>query len=88
MDLIKSYSLTLSAPKAILSFLQTILIQVSQLVTSCLTLNQHCLPYGYPNIPKLLKQIKKSRPTLNMEESTLNNSALKELNYLTNKITH
>ena len=34
--------LTLSAPNAVLSCLQTILIQVNQLVTSCLTWNQHC----------------------------------------------
>ena len=34
---LKEFKLTLSAPKAILMFLQTMLIQVSQLVTSCLT---------------------------------------------------
>ena len=42
---------TLSAPKAIFRFLQTILIQVSQLVTSYLTWNQHCLPLSYQNSP-------------------------------------
>ena len=30
-------------------FLQTILIQASQLVTSCLTWNQHCLAFSYQN---------------------------------------
>ena len=47
-------SLTLSAPKAILSFLQTMQIQMSQLVTSCLTWNLHCLAVSYKNIPKIL----------------------------------
>ena len=46
-------TLTLSASKAILRFLQTMQIQVSQLVTSCLTWNQHCLPFSYQNRPKL-----------------------------------
>ena len=33
--------------KCNIEVLQTILIQVSQLVTSCLTWNQHCLPFSY-----------------------------------------
>ena len=71
--------LTLSASKAILSFLQTMQIQVSQLVTSCLTWNLHCLAVSYTNIPKILYHENRSRSSLNMEESALNNSALKGL---------
>ena len=44
--------LTLSAPKAIVRYLQTMQIQVSQLVTSCLTWNQHCLRFSYIKISK------------------------------------
>ena len=77
----KFISLTLSAPKAILRFLQTILIQASQLVTSCLTWNQHGLPFIYQNSPKPVLHEKWRCPNLNIEESTLNNSALKELNW-------
>ena len=53
LNVIQDIILTLSAPQAILRFLQTMQIQVSQLVTSCLTCNQHCLPFSYQNSPKL-----------------------------------
>ena len=49
-------------------------------VTSCLTRNQHCLRFTHENSPKLLIHEKWIRLILIMEESTLNNSALKELN--------
>ena len=37
-------------------FLQTMQIHVSQLVTSCLTCNQHCSRFSYKHIPKLLHE--------------------------------
>ena len=45
----KLSALTLSAPKAIFRFMQTKLIQASQLVTSCLTWNQYCSTFSYQN---------------------------------------
>ena len=58
-------------------------IQVSQLVTSCLTWNQHCLRFSYKNIPNPYYKRNGDAQFLNMEESALNNSALymKSVNY-------
>ena len=59
------------------SFLQTIQIQVSQVVTICLTWNQNCFPLSYTNILNVLLHEKYNRPYLTMEWSTLEISALK-----------
>ena len=71
---------TLSAPKAILSFLKTIQTQVNQLVTSCLAWNRHCLAFSYKTIPKPLQHEDRDVRLMYMEESTSNNSGLKEVN--------
>ena len=46
--------LTLSAQTVIFRILQTIQIQARQLVTICLTLNQHCLSISYQHIPNIV----------------------------------
>ena len=71
--------LTLLASKAILRLLQTILIPVRQLVTGCLTCNQHCLPFSYQHSPNFNYMKNGEVLILNMEESTLNKTTLKEL---------
>ena len=64
-------------------FLQTIKIQVSQLVTW----DQHCLPFSYQHIPKLLlHETEWSRPILKMRKSTLGISVLKEFKFESNSI--
>ena len=76
-----------SAKRQYWGFLQTIQIQVSQLIISCPTWNQHCLPFIHKLFWKLLLQVKWRRIILNMEESILNNSALKELRLCFQKLS-